>query len=68
MFTGNKILKVVYAIFMAAVLAAVIAFMVVHIKAGLCTQNAKLVLAAYVLLTLWASYRLFTLLRDIVRK
>ncbi len=68
MFTGNKILKVVYAIFMAAVLAAVIAFMVVHIKAGLGTQNAKLVLAAYVLLTLWASYRLFTLLRDIVRK
>ncbi len=65
---GNKALKIFYAAFMTLILAAMVVFMVIHIRAGLDSQTAKLLLGGYILLIIWASYRIFTLIRDITRK
>lgn len=65
---GKNALKIFYAAFMALILVSMVVFMVIHIRAGLDGQNAKLLLGGYILLIIWASYRIFTLIRDIIRK
>lgn len=65
---GKNALKIFYAAFMALILVSMVVFMVIHICAGLDGQNAKLLLGGYILLIIWASYRIFTLIRDITRK
>ncbi len=65
---GNKALKIFQAVFMALMLVALIVFMGIHIRAGLDTQTSKLLLGGYVLLTLWASARVFTLVRELLGK
>ena len=62
---GNKALKIFYAVFMALMLVALTVFMVIHIRAGLDGNNAKILLAGYGLLIIWAAGRLFTLIRNI---
>ena len=62
---GNKALKIFYAVFMALMIVALIVFMIIHIRAGLDGTNAKILLAGYVLLIIWAAGRLFTLIRNI---
>ena len=62
---GNKALKIFYAVFMALMLVALTVFMVIHIRAGLDGNNAKILLAGYVLLIILAAGRLFTLIRNI---
>lgn len=62
---GNKAFKIFYAVFMALMLVALTVFMVIHIRAGLDGNNAKILLAGYVLLIIWAAGRLFTLIRNI---
>lgn len=62
---GNKALKIFYAVFMALMLVALIVFMVIHIRAGLDGTNARILLAGYVLLIIWAAGRLFTLIRSL---
>ncbi|MBO5814986.1 MAG: hypothetical protein J6R30_02585 [Bacteroidales bacterium] len=62
---GNKALKIFYAVFMALMIVALTVFMVIHIRAGLDGTNAKILLAGYVLLIIWAAGRLFTLIRNI---
>ena len=63
---GNKALKIFYAVFMALMLVALTEFMVIHIRAGLDGNNAKILLAGYVLLIIWAAGRLFTLIRNLI--
>lgn len=65
---GNKALRIFYAVFMALMLTALTVFMIIHIKAGLEGQNAKILLAGYILLIIWAGGRLFTLVRDLIKK
>ena len=65
---GNKALKIFYAVFMALMLVALAVFMIIHIRAGLDGQNAKILLAGYILLILWAAARLFTLIRNLSGK
>lgn len=62
---GNKALKIFYAVFMALMIVALTVFMIIHIRAGLDGTNAKVLLAGYVLLIIWAAGRLFTLIRNI---
>lgn len=64
---GNRFLKIFYAVFMALLLVAVIAFMVLHIMSGLQSGNAKLLLAGYILILIWAAVRLYTLIKDLRR-
>ena len=61
---GNKALKIFYAVFMALMIVALTVFMIIHIRAGLDGTNAKILLAGYVLLIMWAAGRLFTLIRN----
>lgn len=65
---GNKALKIFYAVFMALMLVALTVFMIIHIRAGLDSQNAKILLAGYILLIFWAAVRLFTLVRNLLGK
>jgi hypothetical protein len=46
-------------------IVALTVFMVIHIRAGLDGTNAKILLAGYVLLIIWAVGRLFTLIRNL---
>lgn len=55
---GNKALRIFYVAIMALAIIALVAFMIVHIRAGLETTNAKLLLGAYVLMIIWAAMRL----------
>jgi hypothetical protein len=61
----NKVLKIIYAIFMALMIVTLTVFMVIHIRAGLDGTNAKIFLAGYVLLIIWAAGRLFTLIKNL---
>ena len=65
---GNKALKIFYAVFMALMLVALTVFMIIHIRAGLDSQNAKILLAGYILLIFWAAVPLFTLVRNLLGK
>ncbi|MBR5568770.1 MAG: hypothetical protein IKW27_08530 [Bacteroidales bacterium] len=62
---GNRILKLLYTAFMAVLLVAVVAFMILHIKAGLDSSNAKLLLGGYILILIWAGMRLYTLIKSL---
>lgn len=62
---GNKALKIFYAVFMSLMLVALAVFMIVHIRAGLDGQYAKILLAGYILLIVWAAVRLFTIIRNL---
>ena len=62
---GNKALKIFYAVFMALMLVALAVFMVIHIRAGLDGTNAKILLAGYVLLIIWAAGRLLMLIKNL---
>lgn len=50
---------------MALMIVALVVFMIVHIRAGLDGQNAKILLAGYILLIIWAAGRLFTIIRNL---
>ncbi len=65
---GNKIVKIFYAVFMAFILAALVFFMIMLINEGLDSQYSKLMLGGYVLLLLWAGFRVFTLVKDLLKK
>ncbi len=65
---GNKALKIFYAVFMTLILISLVIFMIMHIREGLAGSYAKLMLAGYILLLLWASFRVFTLVRELLGK
>lgn len=61
----NKTLKVLYAVFMAAVAIAVGVFMVIHLKSGGQGQYSGLITGGYVLLLVWAVYRWYTIIKSL---
>ena len=63
----HKILKGLVADVMVAVLVVLAMLTINHVQAGIMTQNQKLMLGAYVLMMLYAAYRLFVNIRDIFR-
>ena len=63
----RKILKGLVALVMAAVLVVLVMLTVNHLQVGILTNNQKLTLAAYVLMMLYAAYRIFVNVRDIFR-
>lgn len=62
---GRKSLKIVYAVFMALVLIALVAFMILQCVSGQGTYT-KIYVVMYALLILWASFRLYSLIKDII--
>ena len=63
----RKILKGLVALVMTAVLVVLIMLTVNHVQAGIMTNNQKITLAAYVLMMLYAAYRIFVNVRDIFK-
>ena len=53
---------------MTIILVSLVVFMVIHVRAGLDGQYAKILLAGYVLLILWAAVRIFNLVKSIIQK
>jgi hypothetical protein len=55
---GNKAFRIFYVVMMALAIIALVVFMIIHIRAGLEREYAKILLAAYVLMIFWAAMRL----------
>lgn len=64
----NKAFRIFFAAMMTLAIIALVVFMIVHIRAGLEGTNAKLLLAAYVLMIIWAGIRLFATVRNLLGK
>ncbi len=65
---GNKAFRIFFAAMMILAIIALVVFMIVHIRAGLDGVNAKLLLAAYVLMIIWAGFRLLATIRSLSGK
>ena len=63
----KKPLRIAYAVFMAAVLAALVVFMILQIRSGY-GEHMRIYVALYGLLIIWASFRLYSLVKDFSHK
>ena len=63
----RKIMKGLVALVMTAVLVVLIMLTVNHVKMGIMTNSQKITLAAYILMMVYASFRIFSNVRDIFR-
>lgn len=64
----HKILKGLVAVVMAAVLVVLAMLTINHIQAGIMTQNQKIMLGAYILMMVYAGYRMVVNILDIFKK
>lgn len=64
----HKILKGLVAVIMAAVLVVLAMLTINHIQAGIMTQNQKIMLGAYILMMVYAGYRMVVNIIDILKK
>lgn len=64
----NRFMKIFRLVIMALALVVLIVFMVLHVRAGLESQMSKVYLGLYGLLIIWAGVRVFTLVKDIIKK
>lgn len=65
---GNKAFRIFFAAMMTLAIIALVVFMIVHIRAGLEGVNAKMLLAAYILMIFWAGFRLFATIKSLLGK
>lgn len=65
---GNKAFRIFFAAMMTLAIIALVVFMIVHVRAGLEGINAKLLLAAYILMIFWAGFRLFATIKSLLGK
>lgn len=63
----RKFLKGLVALVMTAVLVVLVILTVNHVQFGIMTNNQKLTLIAYILMMLYAVYRIYVNIRDIFR-
>ena len=64
----HKILKGIVAVITAAVLVVLAMLTINHIQAGIMTQNQKIMLGAYILMMVYAGYRIVVNIIDIFKK
>lgn len=62
---NKKIFKITYAAIIAIILIALVVFMIMQISAGVKGTMATLYTMMYGLLIVWASIRLYSLIKDI---
>lgn len=65
---NNKVLKGLMALVMAAVAVVLIIIMINHIRMGLATSNAKLMLALYAVMIAYSLYRVFFYVKEVLKK
>ena len=61
-------MKGLVALVMTAVLVVLVMLAVTHVQAGIMTNTQKLTLGAYILMMVYAAFRIFSNIRDIFRK
>ena len=64
---AKKIYKALVLMVMAAALAVIVIAADAHVERGLATRESKLILGAYVLMGIYAAFRIFINARDIFR-
>lgn len=64
----NKVFRIIFAGLMALAVIALVVFMIIHIRAGLDGVNSRLLLAAYVLMIIWAGIRLYTTIKSLLNR
>lgn len=64
----NRFMKIFRLVIMALALVVLIVFMVLHVRTGLESQMSKVYLGLYGLLIIWAGVRVFSLVKDIIKK
>ncbi|MDE5732013.1 MAG: hypothetical protein K2H95_03135 [Bacteroidales bacterium] len=64
---SKKSFRIAYAVFMALVLLALVVFMILQCQNGQ-GVHVRIYVAMYVLLILWASFRLYSIIKDIIGK
>lgn len=64
----NRFMKIFRLVIMALALIALIVFLVLHVRVGLESQMSRVYLGLYGLLIIWAGVRVFTLVKDIIKK
>ena len=60
-------MKGLVALVMAAVLVVLVMLTITHVQSGIITQSSKLMLGGYVLMMVYAAYRVVVNIRDISR-
>lgn len=63
----KKIYKALVLLVMSAALAVIVMAASTHAEKGLATQESKLILGAYILLGIYAAFRIFVNIRNIFR-
>lgn len=61
----GRIFMIFYAVFIALLTVALVAFMIIHISKGLAGGNAKLILGAYILMIVWAVMKLMAAIKSL---
>lgn len=64
----NKVFRIIFAGLMALAVIALVVFMIIHIRAGLDGVNSRLLLAAYVLMIIWAGIRLYMTIKSLLNR
>lgn len=64
----SRLMKIFRLVIMAAALVVLTVFMILHVRAGIETQMAKLYLGLYVILMGWAAVRVFSLAKELLKK
>lgn len=61
-------MKIFRLLVMTTAFVVLTVFMVLHVRAGIETQMSKLYLGLYILLMIWAAVRVFSLMKEILKK
>lgn len=64
----NKVFRIIFAGLMALAVIALVVFMIIHIRVGLDGVNSRLLLAAYILMIIWAGIRLYTTIKSLLNR
>ena len=63
----RKIMKGLVALVMTAVIVVLVMLTITHVHSGITTQSSKLMLGGYILMIVYAAFRVFSNVSDIFR-
>ena len=64
----SRLMKIFRLVVMTVALVVLTVFMILHVRAGIETQMAKLYLGFYILLIGWAAVRVFSMAKELLKK
>lgn len=64
----TRLMKIFRLVIMAVALVVLTVFTILHVRAGIETQMAKLYLGLYIVLIGWAAARVFSMAKELLQK